>query len=44
MAVTAAVQFSLLAAALADIRYRPADQIRGPKRLPVTPLVSIGRQ
>jgi hypothetical protein len=34
MIVTAgAVQLTLLAAALIDIRRRPQDQIRGPKRL-----------
>lgn len=31
--VAGAVELVLLAAALVDIRRRPADQIRGPKRL-----------
>lgn len=33
IAAAAVMQFSLLAAALIDIWRRPADQIRGPKRL-----------
>lgn len=33
VAAAATVQLSMLAAALIDIRRRPQDQIRGPKRL-----------
>ena len=33
MIVAAAVQLSLLAAALTDLRRRPAEQVRGDKRL-----------
>ena len=33
LAVSAVIQFALLAAALIDIRRRPQEQIRGPKRL-----------
>jgi hypothetical protein len=33
LGVSFAVQFTLLAAALVDIRHRPREQIRGPKGL-----------